>query len=104
MRTQVGIIGSGPAGLLLAQILHNHGIESVILERQSRAYVEARIRLGVLEQGTVNMLREMGVHARMDAEGLVHDGFALAFGGRQGASTCTSSPAAAPSWSTARLK
>ncbi|MEZ4712482.1 MAG: 4-hydroxybenzoate 3-monooxygenase [Caldilineaceae bacterium] len=83
MRTQVGIIGSGPAGLLLSQILHNHGIESVILERQSRAYVEARIRAGVLEQGTVNMLREMGVHERMDAEGLVHDGFALAFDGRQ---------------------
>ncbi|MCB0096503.1 MAG: FAD-dependent monooxygenase, partial [Caldilineaceae bacterium] len=83
MRTQVGIIGSGPAGLMLSQILHNHGIESVILERQSRAYVEARIRAGVLEQGTVNMLREMGVHERMDAEGIVHHGFALAFDGRQ---------------------
>ncbi|MEM7028568.1 MAG: FAD-dependent monooxygenase, partial [Chloroflexota bacterium] len=82
MRTQVGIIGSGPAGLLLAHTLHKHGIESVILERQSRAYVEARIRAGVLEQGTVNMLREIGVSARMDTEGIVHDGFALAFTGR----------------------
>jgi p-hydroxybenzoate 3-monooxygenase len=82
MRTQVGIIGSGPAGLLLARLLHLQGIESVILERQSREYVEARIRAGVLEQGTVDMLREIGVHQRMDKEGLVHDGFSLAFAGR----------------------
>src|SRR5688500_14912795 len=82
MRTQVGIIGSGPAGLLLARMLHLQGIESVILERQSREYVEARIRAGVLEQGTVDMLREIGVHQRMDNEGLVHDGFSLAFAGR----------------------
>jgi p-hydroxybenzoate 3-monooxygenase len=82
MRTQVGIIGSGPAGLLLARMLHLQGIESVILERQSREYVEARIRAGVLEQGTVDMLREIGVHQRMDKEGLVHDGFSLAFAGR----------------------
>jgi len=83
MRTQVGIIGAGPAGLLLAQLLHRHGIESVILERQSRAYVEARIRAGVIEQGTVNLLREVGVNARMDREGLIHEGLALAFAGRQ---------------------
>ncbi|MFK7803820.1 MAG: 4-hydroxybenzoate 3-monooxygenase [Anaerolineae bacterium] len=82
MRTQVGIIGSGPAGLLLAQILHNQGIDVVVLERQSRDYVEARIRAGVLEQGTVDMLRENGVGGRMDREGLPHDGFALAFNGR----------------------
>lgn len=82
MRTQVGIIGSGPAGLLLAQILHNHGIDVVILERQTRDYVEARIRAGVLEQGTVDMLREAGVGDRMDVEGIPHDGFALAFDGR----------------------
>lgn len=83
MRTQVGIIGSGPAGLLLSQLLHQHGIESVILERQSRAHVESRIRAGVLEQGTVNMLREAGVHARMDREGIPHDGVNLAFAGRR---------------------
>ena len=83
IRTQVGIIGSGPAGLLLAHLLHKAGIESVILERQSRAHVEARIRAGVLEQGTVRLLREVGVSARMDREGLVHDGFSLAFAGRR---------------------
>lgn len=83
MRTQVGIIGSGPAGLLLAQLLQQNGIESVIVERQSRAHVEARIRAGVLEQGTVQLLRQAGVHERMDREGLVHEGIALAFDGRQ---------------------
>lgn len=82
MRTQVGIIGSGPAGLLLAHTLRKHGIDSVIVERQSRAYVEARIRAGVLEQGTVNMLRDLGVHTRMAQEGIRHDGVALAFAGR----------------------
>ena len=81
-RTQVGIIGSGPAGLLLARLLHLQGIESVILERQSRAYVEARIRAGVLEAGTVDMLRSAQVGARMDQEGLPHNGFSLAFAGR----------------------
>ena len=60
-RTQVGIVGSGPAGLLLSQLLHRQGIESVILERKDRAYVEGRIRAGVLEQGTVDLLREAGV-------------------------------------------
>ncbi len=83
MRTQVGIIGSGPAGLLLSKLLHAQGIESVILERQTREHVEGRIRAGVLEQGTVNMLREVGVNERMDREGLVHDGFSLAFAGRR---------------------
>jgi p-hydroxybenzoate 3-monooxygenase len=83
MRTQVGIIGSGPAGLLLSQLLYLQGIESVILERQSRAYVEARIRAGVLEQGTVDLLRAAQVGERMDREGLVHDGFSLAFNDRQ---------------------
>lgn len=82
MRTQVGIIGSGPSGLLLAQLLHLHGIESVILERQSREHVEGRIRAGVLEQGTVELLRQAQVHERMDREGLVHEGFSLAFNGR----------------------
>ena len=82
MRTQVGIIGSGPAGLLLARILHLQGIESVIFERQSRPYVESRIRAGVLEKGTVEMLRGIGAHERMDKLGIPHDGFALAFDGR----------------------
>ena len=82
MRTQVGIIGSGPSGLLLAQLLYLQGIESVILERQSRAYVEGRVRAGVLEQGTVELLREAQVGERMDREGLVHDGFSIAFAGR----------------------
>jgi p-hydroxybenzoate 3-monooxygenase len=83
MRTQVGIIGSGPAGLLLSQLLHLHGVESVILERQSRAHVEGRIRAGVLEQGTANLLRMAHVNTRMEREGLVHDGISLAFGGRK---------------------
>ncbi|MEZ4863432.1 MAG: 4-hydroxybenzoate 3-monooxygenase [Caldilineaceae bacterium] len=83
MRTQVGIIGSGPAGLLLSHLLQQQGIESVILERQSRSHVEGRIRAGVLEQGTVQMLRDIGVHARMEQEGIIHAGFALAFAGRQ---------------------
>lgn len=82
MRTQVGIIGSGPAGLLLARILHLQGIDSVIFERKSRAYVESRIRAGVLEKGTVDMLRAVGANERMDQLGIPHDGFSLAFDGR----------------------
>ena len=82
MRTQVGIIGSGPSGLLLSQILHLHGIDSVILERQSREHVLSRIRAGVLEQSTVDLLRAARVNERMDREGLVHGGFSLAFDGR----------------------
>lgn len=82
MRTQVGIIGAGPSGLILSQILHLNGIESIVLERQSRAYVEGRIRAGVLEQAMVNLLREAKVSERMDREGIVHEGFALAFEGR----------------------
>lgn len=81
-RTQIGIIGSGPAGLLLARLLQLQGIESVVLERQNRAHVEARIRAGVLEEGTVAMLRAAKVSARMAREGLPHAGFALAFAGR----------------------
>ncbi len=82
-RTQIGIIGSGPAGLLLARLLQLQGIESVVLERQSRAHVEGRIRAGVLEQGTVELLRAANVSERMAREGLAHGGFSLAFGGRQ---------------------
>ena len=73
---KLALLGQEPAGLLLAQLLHQHGIESVILERQSRAHVEARIRAGVLEQGTVNLLRQVGVHERMEREGLIaHQSF-----------------------------
>src|SRR6185437_308996 len=78
-RTQVAIIGAGPAGLLLGQLMHRHGIEAVILEARSREYVEARIRAGVLEQGTMEVLREAGVGERMDREGLVHRGIYLCF-------------------------
>ena len=73
-RTQVGIIGSGPAGLLLAQLLDKAGISSIILERKDRAYVESRIRAGVLEQGTVDLLNEAGVGERCAREGMVHKG------------------------------
>jgi p-hydroxybenzoate 3-monooxygenase len=82
MRTQVGIIGAGPSGLILSQILYLNGIDSIILERQNRAHVEGRIRAGVLEQGMVNLLREAKVNERMDREGIIHEGFALAFDGR----------------------
>lgn len=78
-KTQVVIIGAGPAGLLLAHLLHQHDIESIILERVSRAYVESRIRAGVLEQGTVQILHNIGVAERMTREALIHDGAAIAF-------------------------
>ena len=83
MRTQVGIVGSGPSGLLLSQLLDLAGIDSVVLERRSRDYVLGRIRAGVLEEGTVNMLRQAQAGARMDREGLVHEGFEIAFGDRR---------------------
>lgn len=82
MKTQVAIIGSGPSGLLLGQLLHRAGIDNVIVERKNSDYILSRIRAGVLEQGMVDLLREAGVSARMDANGLVHDGFELAFDGR----------------------
>jgi p-hydroxybenzoate 3-monooxygenase len=81
MRTQVGIIGAGPAGLLLSHLLYLEGIESVILEDRSRAYVEDRIRAGVLEQGTADLLVETGIGERMRREGLVHHGIELRFNG-----------------------
>ena len=80
-RTQVAIVGAGPAGLLLGALLHKAGIDNVILERQSAAYVLGRIRAGVLEQTTMDLLDEAGVAARMHVEGLVHRGFELCFGG-----------------------
>lgn len=81
MRTQVAIIGAGPSGLLLGQLLHKAGIDNVILERQSADYVLSRIRAGVLEQVTTDLLDEAGVGARMHQEGLPHTGFDLLFGG-----------------------
>jgi len=80
VRTQVAIIGAGPSGLLLGQLLHQAGVDSVILERKSPDYVLSRIRAGVLEQGTVGLLDQAGASARLHAEGLVHDGFDLLFG------------------------
>ncbi|MHB2168656.1 4-hydroxybenzoate 3-monooxygenase [Alsobacter sp. R-9] len=79
---QVVIVGAGPAGLLLGQLLHGHGIETLILERKSADYVLSRIRAGVLEQGTVDLLASAGVDARLHREGLVHEGFAVGFHGR----------------------
>ena len=82
-KTCVAIIGAGPSGLLLGQLLQQAGIDNVILERQTGDYVLGRIRAGVLEQGTVDLMRELGVSARMDAEGLVHDGIEIVYGGRR---------------------
>ncbi|MEB0141073.1 MULTISPECIES: 4-hydroxybenzoate 3-monooxygenase [unclassified Undibacterium] len=83
MKTQVAIIGAGPSGLLLGQLLHLQGIDTVILEAKSPEYVLGRIRAGVLEQGFVDLLREAKAGARMDREGHVHEGFSIAFAGQQ---------------------
>jgi p-hydroxybenzoate 3-monooxygenase len=83
MKTQVAIIGAGPSGLLLGQLLHKHGIDNIILEAKTPEYVLSRIRAGVLEQGMVDLLREAGAGARMDREGHVHEGFTLAYGGME---------------------
>jgi p-hydroxybenzoate 3-monooxygenase len=80
-RTQVGIVGAGPAGLVLGHLLQLQGIESVILEDRDREYVEGRVRAGVLEQGTVDLLIEMGVGERLEREGLTHHGVEFRFGG-----------------------
>jgi p-hydroxybenzoate 3-monooxygenase len=80
-RTQVGIVGAGPAGLVLGHLLHLRGIDSVVLEDRSRDYVEQRVRAGVLEHGTVELLKEMGVGERMERQGLVHHGVELRFAG-----------------------
>jgi p-hydroxybenzoate 3-monooxygenase len=82
MRTQIGIIGSGPAGLLLARLLHLQGIDTVIVENRSRDYVLGRIRAGVIEQGMADLLREAKAGERMDREGLIHEGINIAFDGR----------------------
>ena len=83
MRTQVCIIGGGPSGLLLGQILHQHGIDNIILERQSREHVMSRIRAGVLETGTCEMLDKAGVGNRLLREGYAHEGTFIAAAGRQ---------------------
>jgi p-hydroxybenzoate 3-monooxygenase len=83
MRTQVGIVGAGPAGLLLSHLLHLRGIDSVVLESRARDQIESTIRAGVLEQGTMDLLTEAGVGARMKAEGALHHGFELAFEGKR---------------------
>src|SRR3954470_3644659 len=82
-RTQVVIVGAGPAGLLLGQLLHRAGIDAVILERRSAEYVLGRIRAGVLEQGTVEVLEHAGVATRLHAEGLTHRGVEIGFRGRR---------------------
>jgi p-hydroxybenzoate 3-monooxygenase len=81
--TQVGIVGAGPSGLLLSQLLSLHGIDNVVIEQRTREYVEGRIRAGVLEQGTVDLLVQAGVGERLLRERLVHDGFEIAFAGRR---------------------
>ncbi|MEU9703609.1 4-hydroxybenzoate 3-monooxygenase [Streptomyces sp. NPDC047981] len=82
MHTTVGIVGGGPAGLLLARLLHRAGVDSVVLEARDRAYVERRQRAGILEQATVDALRAAGAGARLDAEGIPHDGIELRFDGQ----------------------
>jgi p-hydroxybenzoate 3-monooxygenase len=82
METQVGIVGAGPAGLLLGHLLQRAGIESIVLEARTREYVEQRVRAGVLEQGTVDVLTETGVADRLHREAMVHHGLELRFGGR----------------------
>jgi p-hydroxybenzoate 3-monooxygenase len=81
MRTQVAIIGAGPAGLLLGQLLHKHGVDNIILERQTGEYVLSRVRAGVIEQVTIDLLDEAGVGARMHADGLVHEGVQICVDG-----------------------
>jgi p-hydroxybenzoate 3-monooxygenase len=83
MRTQVGIIGAGPAGLMLSHLLHRQGIESIVIESRSRTHCEERVRAGVLEQGTVDLLIETGLGDRLKREGLVHHGIELRFNRRR---------------------
>ena len=82
MRTQIGIIGAGPAGMFLALLLQSHGIECVVIEQRDREYVEGRVRAGVLEQNTVELMRHLGIGERVAREGLVHRGTHLAIDGK----------------------
>ena len=81
MRTQVGIVGAGPAGLMLSHLLHLAGIDPIIVENRSRDYCEARVRAGLIEQWARDLLIETGVGERMQREGMVHDGINLCFDG-----------------------
>ncbi|MBI3702396.1 MAG: FAD-dependent monooxygenase, partial [Rhizobiales bacterium] len=81
MRTQVGIIGAGPAGLMLARLLHMQGISSIIVENRSREYIENRIRAGLIEDWAANLLIDVGVGARMQAEGMLHWGINIGING-----------------------
>src|SRR5580658_982638 len=81
IRTQVGIVGAGPAGLLLSHLLHLEGIDSVVIENRSRQYVTERVRAGVLEQGTVDLMIQSGVGGRLAKEGMLHEGIYLSFNG-----------------------
>ena len=83
MKTQVGIIGGGPSGLMLSQLLHLKGIDNIVLEKHSREYVLGRIRAGVLEHGFAELMREAQCGERMDAEGEIHEGFYIAEGGEK---------------------
>ena len=96
MKTQVCIIGGGPSGLMLSQLLHLKGIATIVLERQSREYVLGRIRAGVLEHGFAALMREAQCGERMDKEGEIHDGSSLPTTARWTGSICTSTAAAAP--------
>ncbi|REG83221.1 4-hydroxybenzoate 3-monooxygenase [Marinomonas pollencensis] len=80
LKTKVAIIGSGPAGLILGQLLHNQGIDNVVIDNKSQDYILGRIRAGVLEQSTVDIIRELGISERMEREGLVHNGFTMIWG------------------------
>src|SRR5256714_14703696 len=82
MHTQVGIIGAGPAGLFLAHLLYREGIDCVVLEARSRAYVEDRVRAGVLEQGTVDLMRELGLDERLRRESMIDEAIDIRFSGK----------------------
>src|SRR6266404_4659340 len=82
MRTQVAIVGAGPAGLMLSHLLHLRGVESVVIEARSREHIEQRLRAGLLEQGTVDLMVETGVGERLKRQGLTHHGIELRFAGR----------------------